>query len=343
MFFWIAILIILFILSQVWRYNPYVFWSSVIVLILLAGFRDLTMGVDTRSYKQGMEYVSLGITPYSEFGWNQINWFIIKHGKDFHMLTLLVSILTIVPVALVFLRSSPNPQLSLFIYYGMFAYLNSFNGMRQFLAISMILVAYMFYKYGKWWWTLLFIFLAYQFHHSAWYSLIVFALPYFKLNKDLWVYGFLIFTLFLGSLLGGTFFKAISSGYGAYVDSSNFGYRESFGWAFILSFLMNALFVYMYYKTDEEDRNSVFFKIFFIAILVNNITYRLVLGSRIILYFTIIQTLLYPYYFNHRYQYTKWLIVAYLTILFIKILNGSGGFVGGVWPYKSVISHYIYY
>ena len=343
MLLWIAILVILYALSQFYRYNPLIFWSSVIILILLAGFRDVTMGVDTRSYKPAMEYVSMGISPYKEYGWNKLNWFIINHGKDFHMLTLLASILTIVPVALVFVRSSANPQFSLFVYYAMFAYLNSFNGMRQFIAISFILVAYMFFIEDKKIWTLIFIFLAYQFHHSAWYSVIVFALPYIKLNKDLYVYLLLIVTLALGCVFNANIFKTLSFGYSSYVDSSNFGYRDSFLWGFILSLLMNGLFVYMYIKTEASRRNSLIFKIFFLSILINNTTFRLVLGARLILYFTIIQTLLFPRYFNYRYQYTRWIILTYLTVLFLKILNSSGGFVGGVYPYKSVISQYIYY
>lgn len=347
MWLWIIIFVVLFTLSQFYKYNPWIFWSCVIVLIVLSGFRDLCVGIDTPNYKQGMTYVAMGISPYQEPGWNHLNQFIVNHGNDFNMLKLLVATLTIIPVAIVFIRISPNPQLSLFFYYGMFAYLNSFNGMRQFLAISFVLVAYMFFIERKYIFSLIFILIAYQFHHSAWYTLIVFALPFYKFSKDIWTYVILIATLVIGIVMNDSMVRSLTSSYSSYLDSSSLGYRGTssiwFVWSLILSILLDALFVFVYLKTDYIKRNSIIFKIFFLSIIVNNLTFKLVLGARLILYFTIIQTILYPIYFNKRYQYTKWVILAYITVLFIKILLGSGGFYGGVYPYKSVISQYIYY
>lgn len=64
--------------------------------------------------------------------------------------------------------------------------------------------------------------------------------------------------------------------------------------------LMNILFYSIYYTSNLELRNTLPVKIFFIAVVIMNFTARLGLGSRIMLYFTIIQVILFPLYLSNN-------------------------------------------
>ena len=253
---------------------------------------------------------------------------------------MVVSILTIGSISIVFKKYSENPQLSLFIYYAMYAYLNSFNAMRQFLAVSFIIVSYAELRNKRIFLFIISVFVASFIHTSALIALIVLFAPFIKTDNSLLIYTTLFITLLMGSFVNDSFFRIVSQGYFHYIEDGTFGYREQESTisALIMCILMNILFIVIYKSTDILVKKDMFFIIFFMAIIIMNITYRLELGTRIILYFTTIQTLLYPKFFNKNYVYLKWIILCYLLVVFFKILILGGG---GVKNYESVILNYI--
>lgn len=103
--------------------------------------------------------------------------------------------------------------------------------------------------------------------------------------------------------------------------------------------LMNILFYSIYYTSNLELRNTLPVKIFFIAVVIMNFTARLGLGSRIMLYFTIIQVILFPLYLSNNRIKNKgctWLaVILYCFLIFMKLLIWDGN---QVTPYRSIFS-----
>ena len=136
---YIAIWIALLVLATARREHRLLLWTVVVGMSLLAGLRDLSIGVDTRPYHEAFTIAQDGRMPPMEPGWGLLNIAVARLGGNFNLLLWIVSITTLGLVTRVATKDSPNPRFSLFIYYSMYAYLNSFNGMRQFLAISIVL------------------------------------------------------------------------------------------------------------------------------------------------------------------------------------------------------------
>jgi hypothetical protein len=214
-------------------------------LSIVSGVRDIDVGTDTETYFKIMRWIKNGEAKYIEPGWRFLNNAVIILGCNYNLLLLLVSSLTLLPVAYVITKNSPNWTLSLFFYYSMYLYLNSFNIMRQVLATSFIILAFHFLLEIK---KRLILFggtvlVATTFHYTAVVSIITFIYQKIKLSKYK-IYGGLLF-----SFIAGTFFmrdhmlKIVAGPYYSYfIEKPSFGFRESLVIPIILTVILNVLF-----------------------------------------------------------------------------------------------------
>src|SRR5699024_7439203 len=113
---------------------------SFLILFFLSAFRDISIGTDTESYEGIFNRVLLGGQIVQEAGWYYFNKVVVLLGGDFRWVLILSSLLVITPIYRVSRRYSFNPCLSIFLFYSLYFYLQSFNIMRQIIAVSILLL-----------------------------------------------------------------------------------------------------------------------------------------------------------------------------------------------------------
>ena len=333
MLLYIVVWIILLLYSFK-KENTTILWICILLLICMAGLRSISVGTDTFSYEDIYYWIEAGNANFIEPGWRFLNWLIQYVGGNFNMLLMVVAILTLLPVGFVIKQCSPAPSLSLFLYFSLFTYLQSYNLMRQMLAVSIVLLGYTYlYKQQRVRYLICVAF-AMTFHTSALFSIPLIWIDRFNLSmkKVLWI---LSITLILGYLLSDTAFLYLVGPYAAYLEN---GYKEGLLSIYIQAVLINLLFLFIFYTTDKESQNSFWIKIFFIGIVLMDLTARLTQGTRITLFFMVVQFIVYPQYFVSNRVSNKILvhfcILLYCAMIFMKLLIWDGN---GVCPYKCIL------
>ena len=310
-------------------------YGSVLLLSLLAGFRSLDTGTDTLTYRDIFEWTQLGSAAYVEPGWRILNYTVGAAGGDYHFFLWLSSFLMLFITARVIVKDSPNPMLSMFIYFSMYIYLNSFNLMRQALAMSFLLLAYSHLYRNRTKLFFLDILLATLIHFFSIVAVSVFWLRKIRLSPSRIVW------LCLLSLTAGLFLindnilSLILGKYAVYLSMEGFGYRDDTTGAIMLTLILNLLLLFIVRTLPTDLRENLWFKIYFWSIIINNGSLRLVLGSRVLLLFSIAQVIFFVLYcYKNRITQPRLagtIVISYLAVLFYKMLLNNAG---EVVPYR---------
>ncbi len=183
------------------------------LLFVIAGFRGLTVGGDLDNYLPEFEMVSRshGFLGALKTGWHEPGYVIYLKlvslvSSDPHFFLIMTALISLIGPFCLFKKYSRDVVTSILLYYAMGAYTNTFNNLRQSLALSIFFMTlpYLFnrklYKY------LLGVVLATTFHYSAFSMLILYPLTRKPLGlKQTLIYagsGFVISYVFFYRLLG---------------------------------------------------------------------------------------------------------------------------------------------
>lgn len=322
--------------------NQQIFFINILVLSIIAGLRTNNIGTDTEAYYDLFNWINEGYGEHIEIGWRLLNRFVHAIGGSYNLLLWLVSLLTLFPLYYFFKNNSKNINLCLFIYYSLYAYCNSFNGMRQFLAVSLVFLGYDFLLQRKIIKYIVFILIAMSFHISSFLAFIPYFLKKLKLTNTLIIIS-LISTLFVGLILSDSIFEIILGPYSHYLTSEH-GYRESSTSALIMSVLVSLMFLFLFTTSKNNFKYNFWVKLYFVGLLIMNITFKLTLGTRAILYFTLLQTVVYPLYFSNTKFFPKSPVVLgitlYLLLIFLKllVLGNTSDNPGAIFPYSTILT-----
>ena len=118
-------------------------------MICLIGFRDVSIGIDTKAYLRRFDY-------YKTFTLNQIfsdklqehGYSLIIKGTallydNFDFFKIIVAVISIVPIVVTILKCSKNPFLSLLIFIAFDYYAFIFSGMRQGIAYALCILSFL--------------------------------------------------------------------------------------------------------------------------------------------------------------------------------------------------------
>lgn len=339
MIFYFSIFFGLLLLSNVKKQN-FLFYIIIILGIFMYAVRAKNMGVDTKMYIEIYESQIFGtITNHVEPLYAFLNKILFQCKAPIWILQGCCGALTLIPLAFVIKKVSVNPILSLFFYFALFGYLYSFNAVRQMIAISFVLLAYTYYpKKIK---TILYIIIAMGFHTSAIIASAVFLTPFIKTKKAFTIL-LLSLSFILGFIVNDTFLTLILGRYSVYITdkalSSQFGFRDNVGYAAIMALALNAIYLMMDLSATTQIKQSKWFKLFLFMIILDNLTFRLELGTRIIINFSMVQTLLYPMIFKENHErkpiILKTLVFLYVLIYFFKLISNQTDYYV---PYQSIL------
>src|SRR5699024_7747549 len=263
------------------------------ILFFLSAFRDISIGTDTESYEGIFNRVLLGGQIVQEAGWYYFNKVVVLLGGDFRWVLILSSLLVITPIYRVSRRYSFNPCLSIFLFYSLYFYLQSFNIMRQIIAVSILLLFIPFLFDKKYFYFIICVCLASLFHTTALLALPFIFINRLKLNKKWWcviVFLSFIFGVSLSSFLIDKVANLL--GYIHYLEAHDANKDTG------LFMIITNIFALLFILTSSKD--SVLLKLFFVYILFYNLIAGVPYAYRLIFVFSIVQVLFLPYYIKNN-------------------------------------------
>lgn len=343
MIFYSLIFLILAILPLLFKRNLFILSISALCLVIIASFRGINIGADTHSYYEYFRVIGSSISGgHMEFLWNQLNMFVYTLGMNFNVFLFIVHGIMIYSVVYVAYKELENPQFALFIYYAMYAYCNSFNGMRQYLAVSLVLLSFYFLQNKHWVKYVIMIVVASLFHHSAIFAFLPLALYKVDLNVKRIIIP-LIVALIIGMYVSADIHLDFLFGkYISYTEKEGF-LRNNWLQSLTLCLLMNLYFLVLSLTIPKKLFTNMYYKSFFVGMILMNLTIKMTLGARIILYFTFVQIILIPLYFTllNTSKRQKLLIqvcfILYFTAIFYKILSLGNSGEYSLYPYYMMI------
>lgn len=147
---------------------------SFFILSFISAFRGNEVGTDTDSYIDIFMFYVIGASdPHTETGFALLNQFISYISDTPQAIIIATSILINLGFMHFIYRNSKNIWLSVYLYITLFYYFFSFNLVRQFIAMSIILFAWNFLKKGKIIRFILIVLIASTFHTTALISLLL--------------------------------------------------------------------------------------------------------------------------------------------------------------------------
>lgn len=155
-------------------------------LIWLICLRD-TVSVGVDMYRYSKTYATLSQSKFIDsFLYNKgssglyylSNFLFSKIGFSFEQFVVIISVFSVGTVGWYIYKYSPKPILSIFIYMGLGTYLFAFSGLRQTVAMAVMLIAIDRYNNGLKYQTVIYITIACLLHTTA-----IVMIPYFVISK----------------------------------------------------------------------------------------------------------------------------------------------------------------
>lgn len=324
--------------------SDFFFYLSFVTLTLFSGLR-FDVGVDFISYSQMFVDFKNGdalflVEPANMFIINMVNMFNIDHQVIF----LIYSLIIISGVFYFIKKLSPSKELSilLFVTIGIF-YFSTFNGIRQWAAMSMMVIAIVKLIEAKHIQFVLFIILASLFHLSA---IILFFLVFFKFRFKF----FYLIVILFGSMLATELLLFIinNSQYAIYLNGLKFDQKGNPLLLLIyISILIYILWFLGYFsrKITLNTQEIVLLNMNLMSILILILGYKLNIDflslMRVNMYFQIQLIVLIPMMMvkiqNHKIKFMlMYLAFVFLFFYYFNTLY-SNGVVYNLVPYQTVL------
>ncbi len=317
MYIYLFLLVILLIVSKTGANNK-ILLSIFIVLAVVLGFRSDSVGMDTYPYIRYYAYVSDLTDGYMERGWNIMLFFFKMMGFSAYGFNFIVALLTLIPYYIVGI-SFKDKKISgyiLFLLYSLGFYLLMFNGMRQFLAMSLILMGYKFLENKRIVLFIFFVLLATTIHTSSFLAFALLFIFKIRLNTKK-TFIALSLTYVTGIFLGETFFLSVTGKYAH--DIYDFGFRNSFMYTLVVGLLTNAFTIYIYEK-NTSLQNNFWVKCNVVSVIVLNLLSNLVIGPRIVYIFSITSVFALALYLRYSSKQVYLLTYLYSIVTFSRFI-----------------------
>lgn len=276
--------------------NKLLFIASFFVLLFYAGFRDVSVGTDTENYSRHFDLVSSGIALPHEILWYALLKLVYILGGSFQTVLILSSILVLLPVFYVSYKKSPSPLLSLFFFITLYYYFYSFNIIRQAIAMSFGLMAFYYIDERKSIKAYIMFAISLMFHYSS--IIILPALILFNKTNNSTI-RYLSYIILPLSYVAGLFFgKDLvhllqNILYSDYTIDTEFNLLGTSLYLLIL----NTAYVVISFIVKKENK---WFILYFLFILISNLTIRIPFANRFVFYFGIAQIVFYPLLLNNN-------------------------------------------
>lgn len=284
-------------------------------MMLLCGLRGIKVGVDTDSYYDAYQHGAERFEPICQF----LMWGCHALDLSAKGFTMSMALITFIPLFLFFKKTSKDISFTILIFlsFSVYFYHETFNTARVYMAMVFSLFAYYCAAEGKRWTSLLFVLISVMCHYSA-----IATIPFMLLAHYLGRIRFGWMTAIIGASVAFGFLFAVGFGDMAKQLSMLMEYYTSGDLAnyynthlhtmketefnivgtlsTMLPFSLFAIFMY-----DEQNAKALYFKLFFIAVVLNNVFISVELTYRFTMFYTLLITILLPNTFIHARGFRK--------------------------------------
>lgn len=228
-----------------------------LILSLIEGLRSFDIGTDTSTY--AYLFATDGMDSF-ESGFQGLGKFIHVMTNDPTFFLLTISLITNGLVIFSIYRISSQPYISVFCYMTLYYYFQSFNAMRQYIAIGMILVAYSFLRQSKFIKYFIGVFAAMLFHNSAIVGFLLLPYHFIRISNkgSMNILRSLIFPFVIGGIVtisfnfGLNLLVAIFPKYALYLQMA-----EYFEGIDVLQPIVINSFIFLAYTLLTDDREFI--------------------------------------------------------------------------------------
>lgn len=282
--------------------------SVFMLMMFLCGWRGKDVGVDTVQYYGSYLHGSDRYEPMFQL----VSYFCYTVGFSFKEFLMCYALLTFIPLYVFIRKVSVDAAFSVLIFltFSAYFYHETFNTMRVYAAMTYVLFAYYYVERGSNWKALCFFLIGCLFHYSA-----IVTIPFVILFKCVKHISFvpILLTIVLSVVFGLIFaigFKDMATQLSLLMEYYSGGdlaeyYQKSLDnmeettfsvigtLAFMLPF--SAFSVFMYDKTNSR---SLYYKLFLVAAVLQNVFISVVLTYRMTMFFLILIVVVLPNSFN---------------------------------------------
>lgn len=290
------------------------FLFMILIMALILGFRDDQIGEDTHTYVDYYNSFRLNIiSGYMEKGWNLIAAICKIFQLSAFGFNFVVAILTLIPYYKIAIRYNDKRMNGyvLFFLYSLGFYLLMFNGMRQFLAMSFLLIGFDKLQNGH---RLQFIVITVLASFIHLISLCV--IPLFFISSihftTIRVFLFFLLTYIIGLAAGEALAYTFAGKFAHHIEES--GIRSDMLFSLTVGLLTNLLFIWLYI-TNKCLKNNGWVRLSLVSVVVLNLMSNLVIGSRLVYIFSICTIFALSLYL----RYTKKIVVRFVIYLYALI------------------------
>lgn len=308
------------------------FYLFIIFLILIAGLRfPEDQSNDTHNYLAAFETAKNNIESLNfEPAYSLLNIIAIKFNLGFQGLLIIISCISTLSIAWAGKRCTSNSYIVIMFFYLLTYYFSSFNAMRQFTGISILILGYTYLKDYKVKYFLLCTLIASLFHLSCCIALLClfFYKKELKFNPTI-VNTLIIFSLIIGSInITPRLLGIVEFLFPKYIStySSDIIYGSSFS---LSKLALSFLFIYLY---SQMNKSNLYLKIVFIGIVTFNLMSFSTAAMRLAYNFTAAQCLLYaaPEYKNNK-KMNEAIVLGYTLFIYYYMLYFN---ISGVLDYR---------
>lgn len=315
-------------------------WIIVLLFSLVAGLRAVSVGIDTKTYHNIFTNISIGQTDkiYAiEKGFIYICKGLLSLWNNNQFLLFLFGF---VSYGLCIFRLWKDREYISFrwavLVYNVLFFAFSLNGLRQFVAVSIVFFATTFIREGKYIKFVIAIMIASLFHLSAIAGLAylifeIFFLKYFELKRKL------IVSSFIGicGLFGFSIFSDLMNKYMGFFEDR----VQSFGFMMLIKLALLVLSVFFMEKSSDPDEQYFCFGSrynYFVGLLLNSLSYFFMYMGRVGMYFYVFEAIYIGFWFKkkNRTVFELWLKWAYVAILIYYIYDNLTSGSNGEIPYR---------
>lgn len=278
---------------------------SSIILALFTGLRDQKTGADTWNY--GETFLrTVHISKFStamnsdmkngEYGYRAWTWLISRFTSNPNVFFTITAVIFAVCLAVYIYKNSQNPFFSMVLYYtvGMFGF--QMTGMRQSLAMAILLISFEFIKKRKLIWFLIMVYIASLFHNSALAFVLAYPIVHLKMDfKTFMLYSIsFIFCMAYGNKLS-RFLASSNDNYSHYeigsAVSDNMGGQTVIG-----MFLLTIILCYIFKDgfLSQNKYNMLFFNLTIVALGIYILRYSSRIFERLSFYYQFAFIILLP-------------------------------------------------
>ena len=264
---------------------------SLLVLLVLIGLRNITVGVDTKGYVDVFYRVVEGITTSADMNWLSIGYMLILKligvfTNNYVILNCVIGLLSLTFLYKSIWNNSKKPTLSLFLFICMTLYYQMFNQSRQLLAVCIVLYSFKYIKERNFKMYLIYTLLATSIHESAIIMLPFYFITDYKISKKN-ISFYIIMTLiayfgfgYLEKIILSTMYGKIYYGTDYFVTSNTSIINLVFRFC-----LMIFILIYSKKSIENDASNKYLINFSIFCTLLQVLTLRLYMLGRLATYF----------------------------------------------------------